>query len=121
MTKIIIADDHPIIRNRIRQILSEEKDMEVICEASSGEELLQLRCTEVADVLVLDFNLTDMNAFELLPRIKAKHPSLPVLILSAMSDGMFTKKLMSYGASGFVSKESASEDLARSIRQVMSR
>ena len=81
MIKIIIADDHPIIRNRIRQILSEEQDMEVICEAASGKELLLLPCMEVADILVLDFNLSDMTAFDLLPKIKARRPDLPVLIL----------------------------------------
>ncbi len=116
----MIADDHPIIRNRIRQILSDEKDMEVACEASTGQEVLDLGCTPEMDMLVLDFHLTDMNALDLLPKLRVKYPRLPVLILSAMSEGMYTNKLISLGAAGFVSKETASEDLARTIREVLS-
>jgi len=119
MIKLLIADDHPVIRNRIRQILSDEKDMEVICEASTGLEVLTLECTGTVDFLILDFNLTDMNAFELLPKLKAKYPNLPVVILSAMSEGMFTNKLISMGASGFVSKETAAEELALTIREIL--
>ena len=119
MIKVMIADDHPIIRNRIRQILSDESDMSVSCEASTGQEVLDLTCTGEMDVLVLDFHLTDMNALELLPKLRARYPHLPILILSAMSEGMYAKKLISLGAAGFVGKETATEDLARMIREIL--
>ena len=115
----MIADDNEMIRNRIRQILSDEKDMNVICEASTGQEVLELDCTRQTDMLVLDFHLTDMNALDLLPKLRTKFPGLPVLILSAMSEGMYTSKLISLGAAGFVSKETAAEELARTIREVV--
>ena len=115
----MIADDYEPIRNRIRQILSDEKDMEVNCEASTGQEVLDLPCTGEMDVLVLDFHLPDMNALDLLPKLRVKFPRLKILVLSAMSQGMYAAKLISMGAAGFVDKETASEDLVRTIREVL--
>jgi DNA-binding NarL/FixJ family response regulator len=119
MIRILVADDHPMIRKRIRQIISEEADMEVCCEASGGWEALDLLKEQEPDLVILDINMPDLSGLETLTKIRALYTHLPVLMLTALSEGMYSTKAMKAGASGFISKESAGEELVKTIRQII--
>jgi two-component system, NarL family, invasion response regulator UvrY len=120
MIKILIADDHPLIRNGLRQLISRETDMEVTCEASNAEEVFELTKKNKIDVLILDISMPGMSGFEVLDKIKQKLPKLPVLMLSALSEELYASKTLKAGASGFINKESAPEELVKAVRKVFS-
>lgn len=120
MIKILIADDHPLIRNGLKQIISRENDIEVTCEACNAEEVFELIKKYKIDVLILDISMPGMSGFEVLDKIKQKLPGLPVLMLSALSEELYASKTLKAGASGFINKESAPEELVKAVRKVFS-
>jgi two-component system, NarL family, invasion response regulator UvrY len=120
MIKILIADDHPLIRNGLRQLISRETDMEVTSEASNAVEVFELLKKNKIDVLILDISMPGMSGFEVLDKIKQKLPKLPVLMLSALSEELYASKTLKAGASGFINKESAPEELVKAVRKVFS-
>ena len=120
MIKILIADDHPLIRNGLKQIISREKDMEVTCEASNAEEVFELIKKNKIDILILDISMPGMSGFEVLDKIKQKFLKLPVLMLSALSEDLYALKTLKAGASGYINKESAPEELVKAVRKVVS-
>lgn len=118
MIKLMIADDYSIIRKRIRNILADEPDMEVTCEAGNGTEVFELLKLHEVDIVVLDFNMPEMSGLEILTQLRISYPCIPVLMLTGHSEGMYERKTISAGASGFISKESAQEELAVMIRKI---
>jgi two-component system, NarL family, invasion response regulator UvrY len=120
MIKILIADDHPLIRNGLKQIISRESDIEVVCEAANSVEVFDLINKNNIDVLILDISMPGMSGFEILDKLKRKLPKLPVLMLSALSEELYALKTLKAGASGFINKESAPEELVKAIRKVFS-
>ena len=120
MIKLMIADDYPMIRKRIRNILTDEPDMEVTCEAGNGKEVFELLMLYEVDLIILDFNMPEMSGLEILARVRISYPCIPVLMLTGNSEGMYARKSISAGASGFISKESAQEELAIVIRKIAS-
>jgi two-component system, NarL family, invasion response regulator UvrY len=120
MIKILIADDHPLIRNGLKQIISRESDIEVVCEAANSVEVFDLIKKNTIDVLILDISMPGMSGFEILDKLKQKLPKLPVLMLSALSEELYALKTLKAGASGFINKESAPEELVKAIRKVFS-
>jgi len=120
MIKILIADDHPLIRNGLKQIISRESDIEVACEAANAVEVFDLINKNNIDVLILDISMPGMSGFEILDKLKQKLPKLPVLMLSALSEELYALKTLKAGASGFINKESAPEELVKAIRKVFS-
>lgn len=120
MIRILIADDHPIVRNGLKQIICDEEDMKVICEASNGQEVFDEISKNEIDVLILDISMPGMGGFEILEKIKQKYPTLPVLMLSALSEELYASKTLKAGASGFINKESAPIELVKAVRKVFS-
>lgn len=120
MIRILIADDHPIVRNGLKQIICDEEDMKVICEASNGQEVFDEISKNEIDVLILDISMPGMGGFEILEKIKQKYPKLPVLMLSALSEELYASKTLKAGASGFINKESAPIELVKAVRKVFS-
>ena len=92
MIRIIIVDDHPIIRYGLRQIIMEEDDMKIISEAESGEQLFKLLDKNEYDILILDICLPDMDGLQILKIVKQSKPNLPILMLSALSEGQYAMK-----------------------------
>jgi two-component system, NarL family, invasion response regulator UvrY len=117
MIRILIADDHPIVRRGLREILADEPDLAVPGEAKNGQEVLQLLSQEW-DVLVLDINMPGRSGFELLHEVKARCPNLPVLIMSIHSEEQFGVRALKAGAAGYLTKESAPDELVKAIRKV---
>ncbi len=107
MIRVLIADDHEIVRAGLRQFISEEPDIKVTGEAASGDEVMaQLRDSEF-DVLVLDISMPDRNGIDVLKLIRQRLPNLPVLILSTYPEDQYAINLIRAGASGYLTKESA--------------
>jgi len=121
MIRIMIADDYTIIRDRIKQIIGEESDLEIACEAVDGKEVIELSKNQEIDIILLDFYFPDMNALQIIPKIRKINKDIPIVILSSLSDEIFRRKTLEAGASGFVSKDEATEILVNTIRQLVIR
>ena len=120
MQRIIIADDHPVVRAGIKQIIADSQDMEVAGEASDGNELLDKVRSDRFDVVVLDITMPGMNGLDVLKQIKVEYPKLPVLILSIHPEDQYAVRVLKAGASGYLTKASAPEKLVEAIRKISS-
>jgi DNA-binding NarL/FixJ family response regulator len=118
MTRIVIADDHAVVRKGLRQLILEAEEMTVVGEAASGDELLTVLRSRPADVVVLDLSLGARSGLDLLKHIKSEFPRLPVVILSMHSEDLFAVRSLRAGASGYVEKNSAPEELLMAIRRI---
>jgi two-component system, NarL family, invasion response regulator UvrY len=120
MIRALIADDHAVVRQGLRQILQETSDMQVTGEAANGLEVLERARGGVYDVLVLDITMPGRSGFEVLKDLRVEQPELPVLILSMHAEEQFATRLLKAGAAGYLNKESAPEELVKAIRKVVS-
>ena len=118
MIKVLIADDHKLIRSGLKMTLSDQEDMEVICEASNGLEALDLVKKNDLDAVILDISMPGMNGLEVSAELRKLYPLLPILILSVLSEEAYATKSLKAGASGFVHKEKIPEELVKAIRRV---
>lgn len=116
--KVLIADDHAIVREGLKQILSEVSDMDVAGEASDGAEALGWLRKGKVDIVLLDMSMPGKSGIELLKQIKIEYPRLPVLILSMHKEDQYAIRTLRAGASGYLTKESAPELLVSAIRKV---
>ena len=120
MLKVLIADDHAIVRKGLREILREESENAEVGEASNGSEALALARAEPWDVVVLDITMPGTSGLAVLKALKRERPQLPVLMLSMHSGELYVAGSLKAGASGYLSKESAPEELVTAIRTVLS-
>ncbi len=119
MIRALIADDHAVVRRGVRQILQETSDMEVAGEAADGPEALERARLGGYDVVVLDITMPGRSGLEVLKDLRLEQPKLPVLVLSMHSEEQFAVRLLKTGAAGFLSKESAPDELVNAIRKVV--
>lgn len=118
MLRVIIADDHPVVRAGLKQVLSESPDILVTGEADSGEALLRKIQRQPYDVVLLDITMPGIGGLETLRRVKEVKPDLPVLMLSIHTEDQFALRCLKAGAAGYLNKASAPRDLVAAIRQV---
>ncbi len=118
MPRILIADDHVLIREGLRKVLAREADMHVVGEAVDFPSLLILVQSMPADVALVDINMPGAGALETLRSIRVRRPSLPVVVLSMMPQGQLGLDLLICGAAAYVSKEAAAHELVTAIRRV---
>jgi len=118
MIKILIADDHTIVREGLKQILSQTPDMVVVAEASNGQEALDKLARNNIDLIVLDISMPGKDGLDVLSEVMGKRPELPVLILSMYSGEQYAVRVLKAGASGYLTKESAPDELVKAIRQI---
>lgn len=118
MIRILIADDHAIVRAGLRQFISDQADMSVAGEAATGAETVSLVRAEPYDVVLLDISMPDRNGVDTLKQLKQIRPEMPVLMLSAHAEEQYAVNLLRAGAAGYVSKDSASTQLVSAIRTV---
>jgi len=118
MLRVLIADDHAVVRAGLKQIISDTKDMVVAAEASNGQEVLECVWRDDFDVIVLDIKMPGRNGLDVLRQLKTERPKLPVLILSMHPEEQYAVRVLKAGASGYLTKESAPEELLTAIRRV---
>lgn len=119
LIKILIADDHPLIREGLKQIISDEKDMEVRGEASNVEEMMQLLEECRYDIVILDITMPGRSGLDALEDLKRKHPDLPVLILSIHPENEYAIRAFRSGAKGYITKQSMPQELVNAIRKMV--
>lgn len=117
--KILIADDHPVVRRGLKQVLASEHDMVVVGEAENGFDALELARKLDWDVAVLDYSMPGRNGLELVKEMRNMHPDRPVLILSMLPEEVHAAQVYKAGGAGYIKKESASEELTAAIRKVV--
>jgi DNA-binding NarL/FixJ family response regulator len=116
--KILIADDHPIVRHGVKQVLAEDSDMEIVAEARDGDEALRLARERDWDVAILDFSMPGRSGFDLLADLRREFPARPVIILSIHAEQMHAARVLRAGGAGYLNKASAPQELARAVRKV---
>jgi DNA-binding NarL/FixJ family response regulator len=119
MLKILIADDHPIVRQGLKQILSEESDMGVFGEAQNSQEVLELVQKQDWDIVILDINMPGRGGIDVLKELKHERPKLPVLMLSVHPEDQYAVRALKAHASGYMTKDSAPEELVKAIRKIL--
>lgn len=120
MTRIVIADDHAVVRKGLRLILSDAGGLQVAGEAATADELLTILRTRSVDAVVLDVSLGDRDGIEVLKHIRAEFPRLPVLVISMHSEETFAMRAIRAGASGYIEKAAPPELLLEALRRVTS-
>jgi two-component system, NarL family, invasion response regulator UvrY len=118
MIRIVIVDDHVIVRTGLRQYFSEQVDLRVTGEAANGREALDLVRAGDVDVVLMDVSMPDQSGVDALAAIKARAPELPVLILSGYPETHYALTLLRQGASGYLNKECEPEEIVTAIRTV---
>ena len=118
MFRVLIVDDHAVVRRGLREILADERSLEV-SETADPHEALRLIREQPWSLVVLDIDLPGKSGLELLKEVRRERPRLPVLILSVYPEEQFALRTLKAGASGFLSKDSAPEDLVRAVRKIL--
>ena len=118
MIKILIADDHAIVREGLKQIVAETTDIVVADEATSGHEVLKKVWDTEYDVVILDISMPGRGGVDILKQLKGQKPNLPILILSMHPEEQYAVRVLKAGAAGYLTKESAPDELITAIRRV---
>lgn len=118
--RILIADDHAIVRQGLRQILEEELRMEIVAEYDNGADALNWLLNHDCDIALIDIAMPGMNGIELLKRLHREKPGLPVLVLSTYAENQYAVRLIKAGACGYLTKECAPMEIVEAVRSVAS-
>lgn len=118
MIKVLLADDHSIVRAGLRRIVEESGDMEVIAEAADGMEAIGLIQETSPDVAVIDISMPGLDGLEVVSRLRSHCPDLPILILTMHEEAQYVVRAIQAGAMGYMTKQSAPEQLLKAIRKI---
>ncbi|MBF0516189.1 MAG: response regulator transcription factor [Nitrospirae bacterium] len=121
MIKILLVDDHPIVRSGIAKVLSGDQQISIIAEAQTAREALEKLDEITPDCVILDITLPDESGLRVLEKIKAKYPKLPVLMLSMHPEEQYALMSLKLGASGYLTKKAMPEELIKAIKKVTTR
>lgn len=118
LIKVLIVDDHALVRMGIRRLLDDLPDMQVVGEAENGELALALVKTHLPDVVLLDMKMPGIDGWEVTRRLKKSHPNIKVIAVTAMSSDLLPSRILQLGAMGYLTKESGVDEMANAIRKV---
>jgi two-component system invasion response regulator UvrY len=116
--KILLTDDHQIVRDGLKQILQQIPDIEWIEEAKNGKETIHLAAQKEFDIIILDISLPDISGLEVLRTIKENHREIRILMLSMYSQAQYAVRAFKMGASGYLNKDSASDELIAAVKKI---
>lgn len=116
--RVIIADDHQIVRSGLKQMIASQNDMRLVAECKTGREVIQQMRTDPVDVLLLDLSLPDMSGLDVLRQIRTHHEKVAVLVVSGYPESQFGLNVLRAGANGFISKGVDEAELIRAVRTV---
>ena len=119
MTRILIADDHALVRAGLKQFLQEERRDIQVAEAASGQQTLDMLRGGNFDLLILDINMPDRGGLDILKHVRAGHPNTKVLVLSGYPERQYAVNVLKAGASGYLSKDGAPAELSKAVSQVL--
>jgi two-component system invasion response regulator UvrY len=120
MIRILVADDHPIMRKGLKQLFNETDDMEVTGEAGDGKQVIEMISKGSYDLLLLDISMPGKNGFEVLKELRCSHQHIPVIVLSMHPQDQYPSRALKAGASAYITKERASEELLSAVRRICS-
>jgi DNA-binding NarL/FixJ family response regulator len=118
MIRVFIVDDHPVVIEGIHSLLQNEKDIEWVGQAMNAQSCLGFFVGNTADVVLMDISMPDMSGIELCAAMKEKYPGIFILGLSTFNQGLYIKKMMENGASGYILKNSSKEELIKAIHSI---
>jgi len=118
LIKVLLADDHGMVRAGLRSLIEETGDMEVTAEASDGRQAISLALKHPVDVAVIDISMPGTDGLEVINQLQAQRPELPILVLTMHEEEQYVVRSISSGAKGYITKRSAPEQLVSAIRQV---
>ena len=118
MIKVLLADDHSIVRAGLRRIVEESGEMHVVAEAADGQEAIQLVNKTAPDVAVVDISMPGLDGLEVIAQLQALKPKLPILVLTMHEEGQYVVRAIQAGAMGYLTKQSAPEQLVKAIRKI---
>ena len=118
MIKVLLADDHGIVRAGLRRIVEESGDMVLVAEAADGHEAMQQAHETMPDVAVIDISMPGMDGLEVMSQLRACYPKLPILTLIMYEDEQYVARAIGAGAMGYITKRSAPEQLVKAIRKL---
>jgi DNA-binding NarL/FixJ family response regulator len=119
MIRILVADDHAVVREGLKRIIAATTDMMVAGEAVNGQQVLDLVGSGSWDVVLLDISMPGRGGLDVLRQLKAEHPRLPVLVLSMYSEDQYAVRVLKAGGAGYLTKDSAPEELVNAVRRVI--
>jgi two-component system invasion response regulator UvrY len=120
MIKVLLADDHSIVRAGLRRLVEESQDLEVVAEAADGRNAIQQIHKTRPDVAVIDISMPDMDGLEVISQLRSIYPKLPIIILTMYEEEQYVVRAFETGAMGYLTKRSAPEQLVKAIRKVHS-
>jgi len=118
MIRILVADDHPVVRQGLKQIVAGTTDIFVVDEASNGQEVLDKVRSNYFDVVLLDISMPGISGLDVLKQLRTERPELAILILSMHSEEQYAARVLRAGASGYLAKESAPDELIAAVRKI---
>ncbi|MBD3337298.1 MAG: response regulator [Candidatus Eisenbacteria bacterium] len=118
-TRILIVDDHPIVRRGLTKLLNSETGLEVCGEAEDAATAMERVQETMPDLVIVDISLKDVGGIELIKQIKAKHPNMKMLVSSMHDEVLYAERCLHAGAMGYISKSEATEEMVNAIRRVM--
>jgi DNA-binding NarL/FixJ family response regulator len=118
MIKVLLADDHSIVRAGLRRIIEDSGEMEIIAEAADGREALRKAHEHLPDVAVIDISMPGCDGLEVISLLRNDYPKLPILVLTMHEEGQYVVRAIEAGAMGYITKQSAPEQLVKAIRKV---
>ena len=120
MTRVLVADDHPVFRAGLKTLFAAEPDMDVVAEVANGDEAYQLAADLEPDVLVIDLSMPGLNGAQATCRVRREHPGVNVMVLTVHEEREYLAQLLSTGACGYVLKRAAPQEIVRAVRAVAS-
>ncbi len=120
MKRVLIVDDHPLVRSGLAQLISDESDLEVCGEAADEAQALQLVVTTRPDLVIIDLSLAGGSGLSLIEQIKAHHPAICMLVASMHDESLFAERVLAAGALGYINKQEAPSKIIKAIQRVLS-